>query len=219
MPAPTTRYPSPPPPDAPTASTPGPRAAALTRIFESALATTIRTHSYANFSACFPTPAKHCPAALEGVWKQLNTKLEDGCRGEFEAILSERGVVQALNEWDGVLDDARRKQARAVEGAVPERPPHALSAEQLYTAYLGPHLQEATELIDAKLQSTQAENAKAIEKIAAQRKEMEKLVGDLETLVRDVESSVQVMNEGTDNGVEGLRAEAWEIESEVRAVS
>lgn len=97
--------------------------------------------------------------------------------------------------------------------------PHALSAEQLYTAYLGPHLQEATELLDAKLQSTQAENAKAMELIAAQRNEMERLVGDLEMLVHDVENSVQVMHEGTDNGIEGLRAEAWEMESEVKAVS
>lgn len=122
MPAPIVRSPSPPPPPAPTASTPGPRAAALTRMFEISLATTIQTHSYANFSACFPTPAKHCPTALEGVWKQLNTKLEDGCRGEFEAILGERGVVQALNEWEGVLDDAKRKKARALEGAVPDTP-------------------------------------------------------------------------------------------------
>lgn len=111
-----------PPPQAPVASTPGLRAAALQKIFASALTSTLKANSYANFSACFPTPAQHCPSALEGVWKQLNTKLEEGCAREFEAILQERNVVEGLNEWDARVEEARRQMNRGVDGQQPERP-------------------------------------------------------------------------------------------------
>jgi kinetochore protein NNF1 len=101
---------------------PGVRATALQKIFTTALASTLKANSYANFSACFPTPAQHCPAALEGVWKQLNTKLEEGCTREFDAILHERNVVEGLNEWDSRIEDARRRLNRGVDGEQRARP-------------------------------------------------------------------------------------------------
>ena len=105
-----------PPPSLPIASTPGPRFLALQKIFTQALTSTLKTNSYANFSKCFPTPAQHCPTALEGVWKQLNTKLEEGCMKEFEAIVFEKKVIEGLNGWDTVVEDAKRRIARGVEG-------------------------------------------------------------------------------------------------------
>lgn len=111
-----------PPPQAPIASTPGPRAAALHKVFTSALSASIRANSYENFSACFPTPARHCPTALEGVWKQLNTRLEEECMRDFEKILVERQVVDGLNQWDSMVEAARRRKNRAVEGSAPDRP-------------------------------------------------------------------------------------------------
>jgi kinetochore protein NNF1 len=121
MPSRTSASPSP-PPQRPVASTPGVRAAALQKIFATALAATLKANSYANFSACFPTPAQHCPSALEGVWRQLNTKLEEGCTREFEAILQERNVVEGLNEWDSRIEDARRRLNRGIDGEEPARP-------------------------------------------------------------------------------------------------
>jgi kinetochore protein NNF1 len=120
MPVHTSPSPSP-PPSLPIASTPGPRFLALQKIFTQALTSTLKTNSYANFSKCFPTPAQHCPSALEGVWKQLNAKLEEGCMKEFEAIVSERKVVEGLNGWDAVVEEAKRRIARGVEGEEAQR--------------------------------------------------------------------------------------------------
>lgn len=111
-----------PPPEAPVASTPGPRAAALQKVFAGALSSSIRANSYANFSSCFPTPAKYCPTALEGVWRQLNTRLEEECIRDFDKIMEERQVVEGLNQWDSMIEDARKRKHRAIDGDTPERP-------------------------------------------------------------------------------------------------
>ena len=55
-----------------------------------------------------------------------------------------------------------------------------------------------------------------MEKVTSQRAEIERLVGGIEGVVRDLEGSVEVMGTG---GVGGLRAEVWEMEEEVRAAS
>lgn len=110
-----------PPPEAPVASAPGPRAAALQKVFAGALASSIKANSYSNFSSCFPTPAKYCPTALEGVWKQLNTRLEEECKRDFEKILGERQAVEGLNQWDNVIEEGLRRKNRAVEGEMPAR--------------------------------------------------------------------------------------------------
>jgi hypothetical protein len=58
-----------------------------------------------------------------------------------------------------------------------------------------------------------------MEKIAAQRAEIERLVGGIEGVVRDLEGSVETMGSGVVGGVEDLRAEVWEMEEEVQAAS
>ncbi|EER43180.1 MIND kinetochore complex component Nnf1 [Histoplasma capsulatum H143] len=101
--------PSPPPP-APIPLTPGPRASRLQQVFFEALLRTLRANSYANFSACFPTPAKHVPHSLESLWRQLNAKLEQNARAEFEDVLREREVVRGLNELDRLVGEARLRR-------------------------------------------------------------------------------------------------------------
>lgn len=98
--------PSPPPP-VPIAQTPGPRASRLQQVFDQALARTIRANSYSNFASCFPTPAKHVPASLESVWRQLNAKLEESAKAEFEDIVQERDAVGQLNELDRLVGEAK----------------------------------------------------------------------------------------------------------------
>lgn len=56
-----------------------------------------------------------------------------------------------------------------------------------------------------------------MEKITAQRAEIEQLVNGLEGIVKDIEGSVEAMGAGVGKGVEGLRAEVWEMEQEVQA--
>ena len=101
--------PSPPPP-APVPLTPGPRASRLQQVFDQALARTLRANSYSNFSSCFPTPARHVPASLESVWRQLNAKLEESAKAEFEDIVRERDAVAQLNELDRLVGEARLRR-------------------------------------------------------------------------------------------------------------
>lgn len=105
-----------PPPAPPIAETPGPRASKLQTLFSNALTHTLKTCSYANFSACFPTPAKHVPESLQALWKQMNTRTEDFASREFEAIVRERDVVRNLNELDRLVAEARRRKERGEMG-------------------------------------------------------------------------------------------------------
>lgn len=108
-----------PPPTAPTtdnpaqaSQSPGLRASRLHQVFDQALARTLRANSYANFSGCFPTPARHVPASLESVWRQLNAKLEESAKAEFEEILEEREAVTHLNELDRLVAEAKVRKEK-----------------------------------------------------------------------------------------------------------
>lgn len=217
-----------PAPQAPVPAVPGPRAAALQKVFTGALSSSLKANSYANFSSCFPTPARYCPTALEGVWKQLNTRLEEECTRDFEKILEERAVVDGLNQWDALMDEARRRKHRAIDAEEPGRPYvplrwgndcmltirrlHTLSADELYAAHTAPFLQQTSIEFDNKLRATQQNNLHMVDTITAQRAEIEQLLGSLENVVRDIEGSVDAME-----GVDGLKKEVWDMEQEVAA--
>lgn len=100
---------------APAAPTPGPRASQFQKIYSETLLHIVRTNSYANFAACFPTPAHHVPRSLESVWRQLNAKLEESARAEFADILKEREVVEGLNELDRLVGEAKSRKPEGVE--------------------------------------------------------------------------------------------------------
>ncbi|KAK4939935.1 hypothetical protein LTR10_019894 [Elasticomyces elasticus] len=206
-----------PAPEAPVASAPGPRAAAFQKVFAGALSSSIKANSYGNFSSCFPTPAKYCPTALEGVWKQLNTRLEEECMRDFEKILEERHVIEGLNQWDNKIEEARRRKNRTVEGEVAPRPLHTLSADELHSAHLTPYLQQAQDELSSKLQSTQADNATIITKINEQRAEMEQLLSGLDCVIKDIEGSVDAMYTDEQSGFRELKSDVWTIEQEVAA--
>ena len=88
----------------------------LQQVFSEALSRTLRANSYANFSSCFPTPAKHVPHSLESVWRQLNAKLEESAKAEFEDVMRERDVVRGLNELDRLIGEARLRRENAGGG-------------------------------------------------------------------------------------------------------
>ncbi|RMD40330.1 hypothetical protein DV735_g4812, partial [Chaetothyriales sp. CBS 134920] len=205
-----------PPPEAPTANTAGPRAARLQKVFAGALSSSIQSNSYANFSACFPTPAKYCPTALEGVWKQLNQRLEDECKRDFDKILEERAVVAGLNQWDALIEDARRRRDRST-GEPPGRPMHSLGADELYTARLTPFLQQAHTELEGKLGESQRENERMVSTIQQQQHDIESLMSKIEAVVKDLEGSVEAMTAGDENTAQALKTDLWAIEQEVAA--
>jgi hypothetical protein len=63
-------------PEPPTAKTPGPRATLFLNLYQKTLSTTLRTISYDNFAACFPTIATNAPENLRGLHKAMIERLE-----------------------------------------------------------------------------------------------------------------------------------------------
>lgn len=51
----------------------------------------------------------------------MNAKLGEGCVKEFEAIVSERKVLEGLNGWDAVVEQAKTRVARGIEGEQAQR--------------------------------------------------------------------------------------------------
>ncbi|KAL4996295.1 Nnf1-domain-containing protein [Aspergillus recurvatus] len=213
-----------PPPQPPIAQTPGPRVTRLQEIYAQALARTLRANSYANFAACFPTPAKHVPASLENVWRQLNAKLEESAKAEFEEILAERDAIAQLNELDRLVGEARARRDAVVavgengNGEEGERvPPHTLPPDELFRAHLTPQLENAKAVLDGKIQATEAENLELAQRVQAQRAEIERLLAGLETVVADVEGAAAAATEyGSKNN---LRKEAMRMDEEIKAMS
>ncbi|MCJ1478436.1 hypothetical protein MMC13_007116 [Lambiella insularis] len=194
------RSPSPPPP---TAFTPGILASRLTELYATALQSTLRTCSYNNFAACFPTPAAHKPELLRSLWQQVVGKIEEKGREEFEGILGEREVVEGLNRLEAVLEAGRgRRDRAAAEGKGAENEgtgvgvaPHLLPPLDLYHAHLSPQLVPIQASLEDKLQSTRSRNEKLVMLIQKQREEVERLVGGLEAVVKDLEGANEVLGD------------------------
>ncbi|KAK8200940.1 hypothetical protein M8818_006259 [Zalaria obscura] len=194
MPASQSRSPSPAAPP-PVAATPGPRAAALQKLYSDALSHTLKTCNYANFASCFPTPAKNAEEDLQVFHSQFVERLDSQCREQFEMILRERNVIPALNDLDRLVDEARKRRAKAMEeangGAVQAPvPPHTLPASSLYLSHLNPSLQEHESALTARLEGVQAENKDLLAHLLKQRKEIESLISGLENVVADLDGSL-----------------------------
>lgn len=133
MPATTSRSPSP-ATDPPIAAAPGPRASALQKLYADAIAHTVKTCNYNNFASCFPTPAKHAPEAMKELHSDFIQKLHHSCKASpsrpapyysanwliqenFDIVLRDRDVVASLNDLDRLVEDARRRRAKAQEAA------------------------------------------------------------------------------------------------------
>ncbi|KAI5305358.1 hypothetical protein KEM56_004634 [Ascosphaera pollenicola] len=170
--------------------TPGPRASRLQQVYAKALQSTLRANSYANFSACFPTPAKHASRSLESVWRQLNAKLEQSAQAEFEDILKERDAVRGLNELDRLVGEARLRQ-RSGEGGNTV-PPHTLPPEELYKAHLAPYLIKSKAALDEQMKSAGEENIRLSETIQKQRQQIQKLLTSLDSVIDDLEAAAKV---------------------------
>ncbi|KAJ6085984.1 Nnf1 [Penicillium sp. IBT 16267x] len=225
------------PPPAPESLIPGPRASRLIQVFDQALARTLRANSYANFASCFPTPARHVPASLESVWRQLNAKLEEGAKAEFEEIIAEREAVKHINELDRLVAEARIRKDKEGESGDEPQPgnayvslrsregyptganipiqysPHTLGAEDLYKAHLTPYLQEVQATLNDKLEATHAQNAELSQTVQAQRLEIEKLLSHLESIVTDVEGAAMAATQFTQE--HHIRQDAVQMNEEV----
>lgn len=186
--------PASPPNRPPTSSVPGIRASKLHDVFDRALSRTIHKGcSYPHFSACFPTPASYVPEALEGFHRDFVTKLEHACRTDYERLMEQRDVVARLNELDTLIDEARTRKAQVGEAGTEQGlSAHTMTPEKLMGAHLAPFLQEQENLLREQLQVTQDDNRRLADDIHVQRREIERLMGDLEKVVLNVEGAQSV---------------------------
>ncbi|KAM3070398.1 hypothetical protein ACMFMG_010225 [Clarireedia jacksonii] len=144
-------------------------------------------------------------------------RLEKFALDEFEQIMQERKVVERLNEWEAVLEGARRRRARGVDGegaaAVGEGvAPHTLPAPAIISAHLAPIYATQQSQLNAKLQTTQSQNAILAEEIKKQREEIERLLKSVEGVVEDLDRA----NESFGMEVNGLTREALSAEGILR---
>jgi kinetochore protein NNF1 len=93
--------------------------------------------------------------------------------------------------------------------------PHTLGANDLYQAHLTPYLREVQGALNAKLETTQSQNAELAERIQVQRKEIEALLTGLETVVGDIEGAASASTQFSKE--RNLRQESLQMDEEVRA--
>lgn len=175
------------------------RYARLQRLYKLSLDATLKANSYPNFAACFPTPAKYCPRALEGVWKQLNSRLEEECLKDFNKLCAERGLEQALIEWEQLLEEATIRKTEAATSERPNdkeiTPMHMLTASQLHDAHVAPTLIKTEKELQAKLNAVQTANQEMANQIEQQRSEILNLVAQLERVIEDIEGAATVIED------------------------
>lgn len=201
----------------PVPESPGPRATALDDIFTKALDATVQRCSYANFAACFPTPAKYVPENLDAFWRDFTGRVRVAAKNNFDQILASRNVIQSLNSLDVLLQDAKKRKELAEANAngapvEPPTPPHTLSAETLALAHLQPFLSAQTETLEAQLSNTQKANSQLLSEVEAQRQELAVLLSGLDHVVEDLEGSVKMLSE---DEVQSLTEEVLDIDKDL----
>ncbi|KAL9117733.1 MAG: hypothetical protein Q9187_005727, partial [Circinaria calcarea] len=152
------------------------------------------------------------PEVLRSVWRQISDRIEERADSEFEDICRERDVVRGLNELERLVAEARGRKERG-DGEVPVAP-HTLDPQSLYLAHLSPYLQQVQRELNAKLQETEAQNQYLMLELQKQGEEVERLVGGLETVVRDLEGANGVLGSAVLDG--RIKGEIMEVDGELK---
>ncbi|QIW97222.1 hypothetical protein AMS68_002740 [Peltaster fructicola] len=202
-------------------ATPGPRAAALQRLYSDATTHVLKTCSYKSFASCFPSPAHARPDILKDLHKQFTTDLGRQMRLNFDVILQDSDVVQRLNELDYLIDDAKRKRAKAIEeahGEVLQHPiaSHTLPARELYLAHLAPSLSQMSQALSEQQDGLANENVQLLQAVMQQRRQIKELMEGLETTVAHLEQAATMLST---EDVDKLRDEVRNADEEMRATT
>ncbi|KAI8671564.1 hypothetical protein NCS57_00631900 [Fusarium keratoplasticum] len=179
---------SPPLPQRHTAVTPGPRAARLQELYSRSLRKTLGKIGWENVAGCYPTVAKRAEGVLRQVQGQMVEKLGEKCEKEFESILVTRQVVPKLNDLESLISDASRRRAESTSETQPT-PPHLLPPSAILAAHMTPSLTAHQSQLNARLQTTQSQNALLHDEVRRQRDEIRSLLEALEAVVADVQGA------------------------------
>ncbi|RYO83300.1 hypothetical protein DL766_007864 [Monosporascus sp. MC13-8B] len=196
---------------------PGPRASRFQAVLDSSLSHTLAKISWDNFAACYPTIAAQAPGTLRAVQRQMVDRLGVLCKKEFASILQARNVVARLNELETLVSEAeqRRDEAGLASQEQPPVPPHVLPADVVLAAHLAPHLAQQRSQLNARLQTTQAHNARLFADVRRQRAEAESLLALLARLLDDVDGAVAAL----DPVAQDLAAETRDVEVEMASLA
>ncbi|KAJ4325335.1 hypothetical protein N0V84_003556 [Fusarium piperis] len=179
---------SPPLPQRHTAVTPGPRAARLQELYSRSLKKTLGKIGWENVAGCYPTVAKRAEGVLRQVQGQMVDKLGEKCEKEFESILVTRQVVPKLNDLESLVSDASRRRGESRSETQPT-PPHLLPPSAILAAHMTPSLTAHQSQLNARLQTTQSQNALLHDEVRRQRDEIRSLLEALEAVVADVQGA------------------------------
>lgn len=164
---------------------PGPRAARLADAYALALRRTLaRLADDTAWAVCFPTPAARTAPALRQVQAQMAAQLAAKCQREFDRVLADRAVVARLNELEALTAAAAAR--RAAPGPAAPTPPHELPPERILAAHLAAALAPLRSLLNARLQTSQARNARLADQVRRQRAHLDALLARLESAVADL---------------------------------
>ncbi|KAL6870025.1 hypothetical protein ACO1O0_001360 [Amphichorda felina] len=211
-PDPDTQQDAPQEPDQPQV-TPGPRAARFNDLYGQALNHTLGKLAWDNLATCYPTIAQRAEPVLRQVQAQMVGKLGDKCAREFDNILSARAVVPKLNELEALIADATARKNESSDEEDPI-PPHLLPPDRILAAHLNPALASHRSQLNARLQTTQSQNALLHDEVRRQRDEIDALIGRLEAAAGDVRGA----NAALAGLVEQLAAEAREGKAAVESL-
>ncbi|KAM5351308.1 hypothetical protein ACJ41O_004031 [Fusarium nematophilum] len=167
---------SPPLPQRHTAVSPGPRAARLQELYARSLKKTLGKIGWENVAGCYPTVAKRAEGVLRQVQGQMVEKLGEKCEV----------LVPKLNDLESLISDASHRRAEAGSPTTKPTPPHLLPPSTILAAHLSPSLTAHQSQLNARLQTTQSQNALLHDEVRRQREEIRALLDALEAVVADV---------------------------------
>ncbi|KAH7023728.1 Nnf1-domain-containing protein [Ilyonectria destructans] len=200
---------SPPLPSRHTAVAPGPRASRLQELYAQRLQRTLGKLAWQNFAGCYPTVARKAEGVLKQVQGQMVDKLGEKCEKEFENIMVARQVIPKLNDLESLISDASHRRAESSSSTTettPPTPPHLLPPNAILAAHLHPALTAHQSQLNARLQTTQSQNALLYDEVRRQRAEIAALLDRLDAVVADV----QVANDAFRPVADDLAAETRE---------
>ena len=94
--------------------------------------------------------------------------------------------------------------------------PHLLPADAVLAAHLHPHLTASQSQLNARLQTTQAHNARLWADVRRQRADLAALAAGLDRLVRDLDDAGAMLD---DARVDALARETRDVEAELMTTS
>ncbi|KAJ4169956.1 hypothetical protein NW754_006099 [Fusarium falciforme] len=157
-------------------------------LYSRSLRKTLGKIGWENVAGCYPTVAKRAEGVLRQVQGQMVEKLGEKCEKEFESILVTRQVVPKLNDLESLISDASRRRAESTLEAQPT-PPHLLPPSAILAAHMTPSLTAHQSQLNARLQTTQSQNALLHDEVRRQRDEIRSLLEALEAVVADVQGA------------------------------